>query len=138
MHSLNPQPFILRRRWAGVLPKEPDSRYVEADLQDAGVSTTEVVRLNEGKLPTSYITLSEASGARTIVHVRDCPEYKAEWFNSVEPQQYDWIHFEGRNVEELATMLRNPAAPWDSSWDPSGPARGFNSRREPSTCQRHG
>jgi len=91
--------------WAGVLPVEADSDLVLADLALHRVDVSAVLRPPEGKLPTSYITLSADSGSRTIVHYRDLPEYGFANFDGLELDGFDWIHFEGRNVSELALML---------------------------------
>jgi len=91
--------------WAGVLPVEADSDLVLADLAFHDVDVSAVVRPPEGKLPTSYITLSADSGSRTIVHYRDLPEYGFADFDELELEGFDWIHFEGRNPGELNMML---------------------------------
>jgi ketohexokinase len=62
--------------------------------------------LPHGKLPTSYVTLSRASGSRTIVHYRDLPEYPAEDFFRIPLQHLDWLHFEGRNVVGTRNMMQ--------------------------------
>jgi ketohexokinase len=91
--------------WSGVLIDEPDAAIVESDLQHYAVDYSNCLRLGEGKMPTSYITLSEASGSRSIVHHRDCPELSFSFFQSLDLSAIDWIHFEGRNVAELERML---------------------------------
>ena len=92
--------------WAGALPQDPDAAYVEKLLRRHRIDLRHVRRLSSGKLPTSYITLSEESGSRTIVHLRDLPEYRAAWFlEGVDPDEYQWLHFEGRAPEELKAML---------------------------------
>ena len=51
--------------WAGSLPSEdPDVESVKASLLAAGIDLKYVNYLREGKLPTSYITLSRSSGSR--------------------------------------------------------------------------
>ena len=61
----------------------------------------------EGSTPTSYITLNQSNGSRTIVHYRDLPELSAEHFYKIPVERYDWLHFEGRNVEQLELMLKH-------------------------------
>jgi ketohexokinase len=92
--------------WAGMLPREPDAQLVITDLKKYGVDFSQTVRPSVGKLPTSYITLSADSGSRSIVHFRDCPEYDFASFDKLNLHDYDWIHFEGRNVQDLEQMLR--------------------------------
>jgi len=91
--------------WAGVLPREPDSQVVLDDLDRYRVDITAVQRPACGKLPTSYISLSADSGSRTIVHYRDLPEYDFDAFDALDLNRYDWLHFEGRNIGELCSML---------------------------------
>ena len=95
--------------WAGVLPWEPDADLVLGDLVHYRVSTDLCSRPLQGKLPTSYIILSQATGSRTIVHYRDMPEYSFNAFDRIDLSQFDWIHFEGRNIPELAQMLEKAA-----------------------------
>ncbi|GAB4288625.1 MAG: sugar kinase [Thiohalomonadaceae bacterium] len=91
--------------WAGTLADEPDARLIRADLARHAIDTSAVELLPRGKVPTSYITLSQRSGSRTIVHYRDLPEYSFEHFRAIDLARFDWIHFEGRNVEVTQRML---------------------------------
>ena len=92
--------------WAGVLADEPDARHIEADLERHRIDTTAVLRLAQGKVPTSYISHNLANGSRTIVHYRDLPEYPFSQFQQIDLNQFDWLHFEGRNVAETRQMLK--------------------------------
>lgn len=65
-----------------------------------------------GATPTSYITLNQNNGSRTIVHYRDLPELTFEQFQTLDLSLFDWFHFEGRNAEQTAIMMQD--------------ARGFN------------
>ncbi|OUR71971.1 ketohexokinase [Methylophaga sp. 41_12_T18] len=91
--------------WAGVLINEPDAKTIQQDLEQFKIDTQPCTILSEGKMPTSYINHSVATGSRTIVHHRDCPEFSFADFVKINHQQYDWIHFEGRNITETAQML---------------------------------
>lgn len=93
--------------WAGNLASDQASSFVERDLQKRDIDCSHVCRLKHGSLPVSYITSSQENGSRTIVHYRDLPEYDAKPFMSVDPTEYDWIHFEGRNVEALQIMMQH-------------------------------
>lgn len=92
--------------WAGVLVDEPDSTHILKDLSRWRIDTSHVVRLANGKVPTSYILSSKTSGSRTIVHYRDLPEYRQEAFASIALEEFDWVHFEGRQVGDLEVMLK--------------------------------
>ena len=92
--------------WAGTLSDETDSRLILEDLARYAVDCRHVRRYRTGKVPTSYVLLSEATGSRTIVHYRDLPEYSVEDFLRIDISPYDWVHFEGRNVPATRSMLR--------------------------------
>ncbi len=91
--------------WAGVLIDETDSQLIRHDLSQYNIGTQGCQQLAQGKMPTSYITLDQQTGARTIVHFRDCPEYPFAQFKTLDLAAYDWIHFEGRNIDETRLML---------------------------------
>lgn len=94
-----------RCEWAGAWVNEPDAARIRADLDRYGIGRGYCRQLRQGKLPTSYITLSRASGSRSIVHYRDLPEYDYDSFARIPLAEFDWIHFEGRNVRETERML---------------------------------
>ncbi len=94
-----------RCHWAGTLGGDPQSRLVEADLDRLGVDRGLAVRFAGGLTPTSSVILNRANGSRTILHHRALPEYPAAAFREIEPASFDWIHFEGRAVDELASCL---------------------------------
>jgi ketohexokinase len=92
--------------WTGVLINEADAAIVEQDLQRYQIDYQHCQRLSQGKMPTSYITLSEATGSRSIVHYRDCPELPFAHFSQLDLSGFDWLHFEGRNIDALSQMLQ--------------------------------
>lgn len=94
-----------RCQWAGTLANEPDAGHILADLARYQIDTSAVVTLPRGKVPTSYIALSERTGSRTIVHYRDLAEYDAANFRSLDLSTLDWLHMEGRNIRETEQML---------------------------------
>ncbi|OGT18917.1 MAG: ketohexokinase [Gammaproteobacteria bacterium RBG_16_57_12] len=91
--------------WAGVLANEPDSRLIREDLARYAIDISPCRIEPHGKVPTSYITLNQQNGSRTIVHYRDLPEYRFEDFARIDLGPYQWLHFEGRAVEETAGMI---------------------------------
>ncbi len=103
-------------RWAGVLVNEPDADIVLADLKKHHVDTQDCRYLNQGKMPTSYISRSEKTGSRSIVHYRDLPEFGFDDFQRIDFTNIDWVHFEGRNISETLHMLQ-----WLSQHHPSLP-----------------
>jgi len=95
--------------WAGTLGSDTEGAEVLRDLERRGIVTAACVRHRHGITPTSYVVLSRDTGSRTIVHYRDLPELSAEEFARVRLKGYDWVHFEGRDPEELKVMLRDCA-----------------------------
>ena len=83
-----------------------DSRIIIDDLQQHQVNTQYVQFLDKGKVPTSYISLSRATGSRTICHYRDLAEYSFEAFKQLPLEDFDWFHFEGRNIEHTLKMMQ--------------------------------
>lgn len=96
--------------WAGTLADEPDAAMIRADLDEHHIDYSAVHTAAHGKVPTSYVSLSRLSGSRTIVHYRDLPEYQFEDFARIDLHTFDWIHFEGRNIEELKPMMERARA----------------------------
>jgi ketohexokinase len=91
--------------FCGVVGSDTEAGFIEQELAAAGVSSNWCDRPPQGRTPTSYITLSQETGARTIVHYRDLPELSCEHFTTLPLGDFDWIHWEGRGVAELAIML---------------------------------
>ncbi len=91
--------------WAGVLIHSPDSQVIIDNLSHHRINTDACWHKTTGIMPTSYITLAQDNGSRTIVHQRDCPEYDFEHFKQIDLNQFDWIHFEGRHIDETTRML---------------------------------
>ena len=91
--------------WAGCLADDAGSDVIRADLKSYEVSMDAVFSVVGGRAPTSYVTLNQHNGSRTIVHFRDLPEYRFEQFRQIDLSEFDWLHFEGRNVLETRAML---------------------------------
>jgi len=92
--------------WVGNLSDQPQASIVRDAFARFGVDAS-LGRLVEGSsMPTSYITLNQANGSRSIVHYRDMPEYAAESFLQLDLRLFDWVHFEGRAPGQLAPMMQ--------------------------------
>jgi ketohexokinase len=96
-----------RCAWGGVVADEPDGQRILADLAAHHIDVRACRHVAEGRSPVSYVTLSAASGSRSIVHFRDLPEFGFGDFTPIDLSGFDWIHFEGRNVADTARMLRH-------------------------------
>lgn len=90
--------------WLGTMSDDLNSDVIRNDLAAyrVDVSCSEVI---PGSTPTSYITLNQRNGSRTIVHYRDLPELSASAIAKAPLQTAHWIHFEGRNVSNCKKML---------------------------------
>lgn len=91
--------------WAGMLVDTAEGRFIRDDLELHGVDTAASRLAGSGSAPVSYILLNGRTGSRTIIHYRDLSEYSFTDFSSLELTSFDWLHFEGRNVEALRAML---------------------------------
>ena len=96
--------------WAGVSATGPEAETIFSELQRYGIGSQYCKQLNRGQVPTSYIVVSRANASRTIVHYRDLPEYGFTAFKSIPLNEFDWLHFEGRNVAETLLMMRQVRA----------------------------
>jgi len=96
--------------WAGTLAREPDAEHILQDLARFNIDTRHCWQLEHGKVPTSYVSLSQQNSSRTIVHYRDLPEYDFAHFMQIDLLRYHWLHFEGRNVDETRVMLAHAKA----------------------------
>lgn len=105
-----------RCSWAGTLGNTDEGRFIRDDLELHGVSTAACRLTVTGSTPVSCILLTAGTGSRTIIHHRDLPEYSFDDFRSLELDSFDWLHFEGRNVQAVSKMLE-----WARSRYPSIP-----------------
>lgn len=95
-----------RCTWGGVWVNEPDGQRILEDLCYYMVDISPCREVSKGKVPTSYIILNQRTGSRTIVNYRDLPEFSLADFQLIDLTPFDWLHLEGRNVEETARMLQ--------------------------------
>ncbi len=91
--------------FAGVIANDNSGDGLLRTLVNLGIKTGHVQRA-DGVTPTSYITLNAQNGSRTIVHYRDLPELGSNAFAALPLETFDAFFFEGRNVDQLALMLR--------------------------------
>eukprot|EP01135_Chromosphaera_perkinsii_P003581 Nk52_evm39s248 gene=Nk52_evmTU39s248 len=71
----------------------------------ASLSLKYSVEVSGCDIPTSYVTAALDTGSRTICHLRNIPELsEKELLNAVQAQEWDWIHFEGRNVDGIKSI----------------------------------
>ena len=91
--------------FAGTLADDAHGHSLSAELTRSGVDLRYSQVIPNSMCPLSCITHNQQTGSRTIVHYRDLPEYPASAFATIPLSEYDWFHFEGRNLEQLRLML---------------------------------
>lgn len=91
--------------WAGLLAKDNNAKYIVDELKKNNVQLEYCQQYEQGKTPTSYITLNQQNGSRTIVHYRDLPELSFSQFKNIPLEKFDWIHFEARDISENRKMI---------------------------------
>jgi ketohexokinase len=84
---------------------DSESKQLLSGLKERNISTEHTQKFIKGRTPSSYVTLNAQNGHRTIVHYRDLPEVSFDFFAKIEIEEYDWLHFEGRNTTQLPGML---------------------------------
>jgi len=87
----------------GALADAPETYVISQDFACYGVDFSHCPSL-PGRPPTSSIYL--AGDTRSIVHYRNLPELSFDDFKKVPLQAFDWVHFEGRNIEAVTAMMR--------------------------------
>lgn len=97
-----------RVHWVGNLGRGAET--VVESFARHGVDPGMATHVAGATMPTSQVLISDANGSRTIVHFRDLPEYQARDFMALDLGPFDWVHFEGRPVEQLAPMLTRARA----------------------------
>jgi len=98
---------------ANLLAKRADdsnASLIFSYLENKLVQTSFCPVQKHSSTPTSYITLNQANGSRTIVHYRKLDELDIADFNNVDLNQFDWLHFEARNCHHLLAMLKHSLA----------------------------
>ena len=84
---------------------DSEAKQLISGLTSRNISTEHTQKFIKGRTPTSFVTLNAQNGHRTIVHYRDLPEISFDFFAKIEIEEYDWLHFEGRNTSQLPGML---------------------------------
>jgi ketohexokinase len=87
------------------IAQDAASNTLTAYLTKTGIDYSTAQRIKRGSTPISTILIAQDTGSRTISHFRDLPELGFEHFAQLTIEDYDWLHFEGRNTQALAGML---------------------------------
>ena len=86
----------------GTLAEASETSVITDDLMRHNIGYSNCPRF-PGKPPTSSIYLTGST--RSIVHYRDLPELSASHIRKADLTAFDWVHFEGRNVDEVEHMM---------------------------------
>jgi len=92
--------------WAGTLADDAASDFVRQQMLCEPIDIQHALVVEGASLPTSYVILNTENGSRSIVHYRDLPEFSSESFEKIDLDEFDWVHFEGRNIAELEKMMQ--------------------------------
>uniref|UniRef100_A0A915BYH4 Carbohydrate kinase PfkB domain-containing protein n=2 Tax=Parascaris univalens TaxID=6257 RepID=A0A915BYH4_PARUN len=85
-----------------------DNPIVDQLLKKNAVSGDRCVFRKNAQIPLSTIIVNESSGTRTVLHYRgELDEVNFQEFKAAFPNisDFSWIHFEGRNCDEVFNMI---------------------------------
>ncbi|MDX9739945.1 MAG: PfkB family carbohydrate kinase [Gammaproteobacteria bacterium] len=95
---------------ASTLAADADGERLTAELRARNIDLSPARVHPADSTPVSYIFHNVANGSRTIVHYRTLPELTTDDFARVELDAWDWLHFEGREIEATAGMMERALA----------------------------
>jgi len=78
-----------------------------SDLEHYNIDYSFCPRIANTQSPTSHILLSSESGSRNITHYRNLRELTEQDSDAIDFSKWDWIHFEGRNIETTLNLLQH-------------------------------
>ena len=90
---------------ATTLADDFSGKLISKDLEKFNVRFNIKNIVKNSSSPTSYITVNTNNGSRTIIHYRDLPEITFDKFDKINLSDFDWFHFEGRNIEYVYKMM---------------------------------
>ncbi|XP_048506350.1 ketohexokinase-like isoform X2 [Athalia rosae] len=92
----------------GTLSSEQHLSFLQDDMRKYKINFAHCPMLEGAGCPTSTVILSLTSGSRTILHHNpSLPELTFEDFAKLNLEEYCWIHFEGRNVTTVLSMIKH-------------------------------
>ena len=87
------------------LAQDSSAQFIRNDLERRHIDVISEATSQTASTPTSYITLNQSNGSRTIVHYRDLAELSFKHFDRLDLDSFDWFHFEGRNIQHSILMM---------------------------------
>ncbi|XP_046813252.1 ketohexokinase-like [Vespa crabro] len=92
----------------GVFSAEEHTNFLQNDMKKYNIDFSHCPEIKGVGCPVSTVILSLSTGTRTILHYNpNLPELTLKDFMQLKLQNYSWIHFEGRNITELLSMMQN-------------------------------
>lgn len=80
--------------------------FIIEDLKERKIDIKNCRYYPKRNIPLSTVLLSKNTAARTIIHSnKNLPHVKFEDFDNCDLNEYRWIHFEARSVEETTQMM---------------------------------
>lgn len=91
----------------GTLSTDEHINFLQNDMKKYNIDFSHCPMVQGIGCPMSTVILSQSTGSRTILHHNPCmPELTLKNFEQLHLQDYCWIHFEGRNLAEVLSMLQ--------------------------------
>lgn len=91
----------------GTLSAEEHLQFLKNDMEKHNIDFSHCPMVENIGCPTSTVILSLCTGSRTILHHNpNLPELTLKNFEVLQLQDYSWIHFEGRNLNEVLSMMQ--------------------------------
>ncbi|CAL7941049.1 unnamed protein product [Xylocopa violacea] len=91
----------------GTLSTEEHFSFLQNDMRKCNIDFSHCPMVDKIGCPTSTVILSLSSGSRTILHHNpNLPELTLKHFEQLHLGDYSWIHFEGRNLNEVLSMMQ--------------------------------
>jgi ketohexokinase len=87
------------------LAQDEAADQIRSQLEHAHVNYHLCQTFASGSTPASTVWLSRQNASRTIVHHRGLEELSLRHLQQVDWSIFEWIHFEGRNIETLSKLL---------------------------------
>jgi len=91
--------------WTGTLANDINQQVIIDDLDNYQIDYSYSRIIQQATNPTSYILLSREKASRSITHYRNLVEYSFNAFRLIPLEDFDCLHFEGRNVAQVLKMM---------------------------------
>jgi len=92
--------------WLGTLADDCFADIICADLEKNNIEYSMSPKIKNSITPTSHILLSKETASRNIIHFRSLRELVFEDTTDTDFSQWDWVHFEGRNILETKRLMQ--------------------------------